>query len=445
MAPSRSLAFRIIVSSGVWLITALVITALLLVNSYRENAAHFLDSHVSIHLEEILDASRLSETGQYTLAYEPSDPRYLDLYSGWYWEVRQFGKTLARSKSLGESSLQTAGIQPSGEVLVHELNGPVNDRLRVQIVTDELGPGLEPVVLLSSAPMAGVADELRDYSNKLIGSFILLGVGLLFAVFLQVRVALRPLRAVKSDIAQIREGKASKLPKSELEDVQTLCDELNHLLDHNAVLLKRARNQLGDLAHSVKNPLSVIQNEAKSMRDERGSLILKQAGDISKNIDHYLSRARTFGTEKVLGARSAVKVTVADMVYVMQRIHKDDGLTIDCNDFQECWFRGEVQDLEEMLGNLMDNACKWAESRVRVDVISAGDRFLMSVEDDGPGIPEDQMENVMLRGHRLDESKPGHGQGLGIVKDIVALYGGKLTFERSSMGGLKVNVNLPAA
>ena len=181
------------------------------------------------------------------------------------------------------------------------------------------------------------------------------------------------------------------------------------------------------------------------MHDERGSLILKQTSDISKNIDHYLSRARTFGTEKVLGARSGVKTAVGDMVFVMQRIYKDQGLSIDCNSVPECWFRGEVQDLEEVLGNLMDNACKWAESIVRIGVDVVGDRFVITVEDDGPGIPDDEIENVMFRGHRLDESKPGHGQGLGIVKDIVALYGGSLTLERSSLGGVQVKVNLPAA
>lgn len=445
MGPSRSLAFRIIASSGAWLVTALAITALLLVDSYQDHAAQYLDSHVTIHLEEMLDASQLSATGEYTLAFEPSDPRYLELRSGWYWEVRQSDKTLTHSKSLGDSRLEIGDIQPSSEVQVHELNGPFNKKLRMHVVAIEYTPEFEPIIFLSTAPISGLKNESTSYSNQVFGSFLLLGIGLLVAVFVQVRIALRPLRAIKADIARIREGKASKLPISELEDVQTLVDELNNLLEHNAVLLKRARNQLGNLAHSVKNPLSVIKNEAKSMQDERGSLILKQTSDISKNIDHYLSRARTFGTEKVLGARSEVKTAVNDMVYVMQRIHKDEGLIIDCRDFPECWFRGEVQDLEEVLGNLMDNACKWAESSVRVDVEAAADRIVITVEDDGPGIPDQQIENVMLRGHRLDESKPGHGQGLGIVKDIVALYGGTLTLERSSMGGLKVTVNLPAA
>jgi signal transduction histidine kinase len=445
VGPSRSLAFRIIASSGAWLITALAVTALLLVNAYRDHTAQYLDAHVSIHLEELLDASRFDTDGDPLLAFEPSDPRYFDPYSGWYWEVRQSGETLFRSQSLGKSRLQAGDIQPTAETRVYEITGPESEKLRVHVTRVDNNDGRDPLVFLSTAPMTGFSDELAGYSNHIISSFLLLGAGLLLAVFLQVKVALRPLRAIKSDIARIREGKASKLPKSELEDVQTLVDELNNLLDHNAVLLKRARNQLGNLAHSVKNPLSVIKNEARSMPEVQGSLILKQTSDISKNIDHYLSQARTFGTEKVLGARCGVKTAVDDMIFVMRRIHKDDRLRIDCNDFPDCWFRGEVQDLEEVLGNLMDNACKWAESIVKIHVEIIDERLVITVEDDRPGTPADQVENVMKRGHRLDESKPGHGQGLGIVKDIVNLYGGQLTLGRSSLGGLQAVVNLPAA
>lgn len=416
-----------------------------MVYSYRDHAARHYDAHVRIHLEELLDASHLAQNGEYTLAFDPSDPRYLELNSGWYWEVRQADKTLRRSKSLGGANLQLNGILPTNEVRIYELNGPADANLRVHVVKVEYVSELDPIVFLSTAPMAGFTDSVTNYTAHILGSFLLLGVGLLLAVFLQVKVALRPLRAIKSDIAHIREGKATKLPKSELEDVQTLVDEMNNLLDHNAVLLKRARNHLGDLAHSVKNPLSVIKNEARSMHDERGHLILKQISDISKNIDHYLSRARTYGTEKVLGARSGVKTAVEDMIFVMQRIYKDRELTIDCDDIKDCWFRGESQDLEEVLGNLMDNACKWADSTVKIDIRVYHDRLSFTVEDDGPGIPDNEIENVMRRGHRLDESKPGHGQGLGIVKDIVELYGGKLTLGASPLGGLKVDLDLPAA
>jgi signal transduction histidine kinase len=441
---SRSLAFRIIAFSGVWVVIALVITALLLVYSYRNHSARHFDEHVSIHLEELLEAGALSANGEFWLSANPSDPRYLDLHSGWYWEVIHSGESIRRSASLGDDYLDIGDIQASGDVVIYEIAGPVNEPLRVQVIEFALDDEQEPVLYLSTAPMEGLSDDIADYSVHVIGSFVLLGIGLLLAVVLQVRIATKPLRKISSGIALVRAGKVSKLPQSELKDVDILIDELNNLLDHNAILLKRARNQLADLAHSVKNPLSVINNEARNMGDEQGSLIIKQTGDISRNVDHYLSRARTFGTEKILGARSAVIPVVEDLVFVLQHIRQEQALEFDCSGLKECWFRGEGQDLEEMLGNLLDNASKWAKCTVLIRAESADGRLSIKVEDDGPGIPKAEIENVMRRGHKLDESKPGHGQGLGIIRDIVDLYGGQLSLGESALGGLKVTVDLPA-
>ncbi len=445
MQYTKSLSRRVIALSGAWVIMALIITALLLVWSYRDHAARHYDEHVSMHLEELLGASSILPDGTFDLALEPSDPRYQDLHSGWYWEVKQSGKSLERSPSLGEDSLDTGYIEPTRSVVVHELFGPTKQKLRVQVVEVESDPIHEPLLFLASAPLTGFTDDVLNYSTHILGSFLLLGIGLLIAVMLQVRIALKPLKAISTEIGEIREGKATKLSSSNLEDVQPLVDELNNLLDHNTILLKRARNRLADLAHSVKNPLAVINNEACNMEAGQKELILQQTSDISKNVDHCLSRARTFGTEKVLGSRSAVKSTVEDLVYAMQRIYQERDLGYDFSNLNECWFRGEDQDLEEMMGNLMDNACKWAEKHVSIAAVTEEDRLLIIVEDDGPGIPEEEIENVMQRGHKLDESKPGHGQGLGIVKDIVYLYGGKLKLGKSPLGGLQATLDLPAA
>jgi len=445
MAVRNTLAFRIIALSGIWIIIALVFTATLLLRTHREHTAQHYDAHVQMHLEELIGASQFTDEGRFRLAFQPSDPRYRELYSGWYWEVRQARKTLKRSPSLGENSLDLKGLEPTTSVAIYEISGPQKAILRVHVIQVLIDPNREPLVFLSTAPTEGITEDVVDYSNHIVFNFILLGIGLLLAVVLQVRLALKPLKAIGTRISDIREGKANRLPEDQLEDVQPLVDELNNLLEHNAVLVKRARNQLGDLAHSVKNPLTVINNAAHDMESGQRELILQQTSDISRSVDHYLSRARTYGTEKVLGSRSSIKSSTEDLVYAMQRIYLKRNLIFDLSRLQGCWFKGEAQDLEEMLGNLMDNACKWAKSRVQIGCSTLDGRLQIFVEDDGPGIATEEFENVMRRGHRLDEAKPGHGQGLGIVKDIAGLYGGSLSLARSELGGLQAKLDLPSA
>lgn len=441
---TRSLSSRIITFSWFWVITALIIVALLLVYFYRDHVAAHYDAHVDMHMEELIGASGFLPDGTFHLAFLPSDPRYHELYSGWYWEVRQNGKPLMKSSSLGRYILDTDGIKPTKDKVVYEIPGPMQEPLRVHIFQAKKKSNQLPLVYLASAPRTDYTDDVLNYSNHIVSSFVLLGVGLLLTVVLQVRIALKPLKAIGSEISDIRGGKLHKLSRDYPSDVQPLIDELNNLLDHNVVLLKRARNQLGDLAHSVKNPLTVINNEARNMQAGRRELIQKQTKAIIENIDHYLSRARTFGTEKILGARSEVKNVVEDLVYTMQRLYQERELEYDISELEDCSFRGESQDLEEMLGNLIDNSSKWAKSIVKIGGGAKEGHLRLIVSDDGPGIPDDEIENVKRRGHKLDETKPGHGQGLGIVKDIANLYGGSLMLSRSGLGGLQAELNLPA-
>lgn len=445
MAVRNTLAFRIIALSGIWVIIALIFTGLMLIKVHRDHTARHFDAHVQMHLEELIGASRYADNGEFTLIFQPSDPRYRELFSGWYWEVKQAGKSLKRSPSLGGKSLDLSEWQPTDEVVIKEVPGLNEEILRTQLVQLKVDPNRDSLVFIATAPIDGITEDVVNYTNHIIFNFIALGIGLMLAVVLQVRVALKPLKAISTRISEIRAGKASKLPVEQLEDVQPLVDELNYLLDHNAVLVKRARNQLGDLAHSVKNPLTVINNAVQDLEEEQRELILQQTSDISKSVDHYLSRARTYGTEKVLGSRSSIKTATEDLVYAMQRIYQDRNLIFDLSRLMDCWFKGETQDLEEMLGNLIDNASKWANSRVQIGCSTTDGRLEICVDDDGPGIDKAEFENVMRRGHKLDESKPGHGQGLGIVKDIAALYGGSLALAKNELGGLQAQLELPSA
>jgi len=272
-----------------------------------------------------------------------------------------------------------------------------------------------------------------------------LGVGLSVAVFMQVSLALKPLKAIRSGVSDIKAGKMERLPRDFPSDIQPLVDEMNYLLDHNETLLKRARNQLGDLAHSVKNPLTVIRNEARSLSGKQGQLILDQSHVMANNIDHYLSRARIYGKQDAIGYRTSVKSVIDDLSFAVEHIHKDRSIEIELRCLEDQWFRGEAQDLEEMTGNLIDNAFKWASTRVLVSCTSDHNQLTLVIEDDGPGIAENELETITRRGRKLDESTPGHGHGLGIVEDIANLYGGSLKLGRSELGGLRAELDLPAA
>ena len=273
-------------------------------------------------------------------------------------------------------------------------------------------------------------------------------LGLIIAILLQVRVGLQPLRKVREALARIRSGAARRLEGDFPAEIAPLAGELNSLIEHSAEVVGRARTHVSNLAHYLKTPLSVLTSEADAARGDDArplaEAVKKQVDVMRRQVDHYLARARAAGALDVLGNRTKVKPVLDDLARVLERIHEHRGveITVDCP--AALCFRGERQDLEEMAGNLMDNACKWARASVRVSVAKAGRGFTVAIEDDGPGLAAQDRARVMERGERLDESVPGSGLGLSIVRDIAKLYGGSLDLAESREGGLKAVLTLPA-
>jgi len=441
----KSLTIRIISLSIVWIAVTLLATAFILDFLYQDHIEEHYDAHVFTHLEELIAAVETGPDGSFQMNGQPTDPRFYRLNSGWYWMVHKNDKLLEKSASLGESTLDLSGLRAVENHAVQTVIGPTGGVLRAHVMQVNYPGGTGSLLFVATAPETQIVHDVGDFFVHILSSFLVLGIGLSLAVVIQVRLALTPLKAVRSEIGDVKEGKLDRLSENFPSDVQPLVNELNNLLDHNAILLKRARNQLGDLAHAVKNPLTVIRNEARNMASERGQIILDQSHVMASSIDHCLSRARIFGKKDIIGYRTGVKAVVDDLVYAVERIYHDRGIKIQQSTSGGCCFRGEAQDIEEMAGNLIDNACKWATSQVVIQCKSENDHLSLSVEDDGPGISEENLELVMQRGRRLDESKPGNGHGLGIVKDIADLYGGSLKLDRSPLGGLRAELDLPAA
>lgn len=442
---SRRLTSRIIALAIFWIVIALAATAFLLVWLYRDHIEQHYDAHVFTHVEELIADVSVTPEGNPRLSRQPTDPRFFRENSGWYWQVMLGDQPLASSISLGGRILDISGLNfdenHDAQILV-DLGG---QRLRARVVHMAHERIPEPITILATSPEIQIRDDVADFGSHIALSFFMLAVGLSMAVVVQVTVGLRPLKAIRTSISDVKTGHINRLPTNFPQDVQPLVDELNSLLDHNETLLKRARTQLADLAHLLNTPLTVIRNEARNMPSKQGQLILDQAHSMSGNIDHYLTRARISGQRNVFGYRTSIKSVVDDLRYAVERIYRDRDINIQLCSKGDCRFRGEVQDLEEMLGNLLDNACKWATRRIEIRCALKQDRLTLTVEDDGPGIKSENVEKVFQRGRKLDESSPGFGQGLSIVKDIAELYGGYLKLGRSSLGGLKAELDLPAA
>ncbi|HEY7687274.1 MAG TPA: ATP-binding protein, partial [Dongiaceae bacterium] len=262
---------------------------------------------------------------------------------------------------------------------------------------------------------------------------------------LQVRYGLSPLRRIRQSIIAVRTGRAQKLEGDFPSEIMPLSGEINTLLEQNAAVVERARTQVSNLAHALKTPLSVLTNEASNGAAGLADTVKRQVDVMRRHVDHYLARARTAAAARVLGARVPFAPVADDLRRTLEKIHVDKAQRIDVRVAPNLAFRGERQDLEEMLGNLMDNACKWAKGHVTVQAEAAGAQILCTVEDDGPGLPEEQREAVFARGKRLDEQMPGSGLGLAIVREIAELYDGTIRLEAAPAGGVRAVLRLPLA
>jgi signal transduction histidine kinase len=454
---ANSLAFRLIAAASLWSAVALVVAGLVLTSLYRQNAEKAFDARLAVYLNSLIG----------TLAAEnpeapPSDPGNLGeqqfelIYSGWYWQVREpdNGPVVLASRSLFSDTIDIAkatGTATSADGKeTGALTGPDAQALRFlsQTVTFDKARRFD---ILVAGDVTELEEQIAAFRTTVVVVLAVFGLGLILATATQIRWGLRPLDRVRHGVAMLRSGKETRLGEEALPaEVEPLVKELNQLLKSNQEVIERARTQVGNLAHALKTPLSVIINEARANRTPFAVKIAEQAETMRKQINHYLDRARIAAQINVIGAITDAGPAIARLVRAMRRIHGERGIAIEVQGLDGARFKGEQQDLEEIVGNLVDNACKWTKTRVDVTVAYAapdedGDaRLRVTIDDDGPGLTEAEMEAATARGRRLDESKPGSGLGLSIVTDLVALYQGSFRLSRSPAGGLRAEVELPA-
>jgi signal transduction histidine kinase len=455
----NSLAARLIAAAAVWTMLALVVGGFVLSSAFRRAALDNFDAGLRADMDGLVAAAEPDENGGVVLQDRFVNHQFDRVYSGLYFQIKpaQAGQPGGQiSRSLFDRGIVPTAQEKHGALTYGYAAGPENQQLRVLSQRVQFPIASTPdqndaraYTFLVAGDLAGVDAESSAFNGTLIWSFVLLGLGLVVAILLQVRLGLLPLRRLKDALHRIRDGKAQRLEGEFPAEIAPLAAELNSLIEHSAEIVARARTHVSNLAHFLKTPLSVLASEAEAVQRDCGpdplaEQVRRQVEVMRRQVDHYLARARAAGSVNVLGNRTLVAPVLNNLAHVLTRIHAARDIVIDAECPPGLSFRGERQDLEEMAGNLMDNACKWARHRVRVRAGADGARLVLTVEDDGPGLSPEERGRVGERGERLDESVPGSGLGLAIVRDISKLYAGFFALEGSELGGLKAILTLPA-
>lgn len=457
----NSLAFRLFATAVVSTMLILPVAGLIIYSVYWQEAKDSFDERLRQLLTIVhADSIDRAEEGPGTPG-QVGEPLFFITHSGWYWQIKPLDGSTGRhqvSPSLATFELPSpfeAGVEPDVQgTRWMDARGPNDQRVRIAetiYVFDEKSDASRYSISVAG-PLDWLDARVSGFGAQLAMALTLAGIALVAVTFLQVRFGLLPLRAIENGLAAIRSGKASRLDGELPAEIEPLQHELNALIQSNEDIIDRARTQVGNLAHALKTPLAVITNEAGDDKSPLAQKVAEQARVMRDQVNHYLDRARMAASAGSLVRVTEVLAVAEALQRTLERIYRDKGVAIllECPD--DARFQGERHDLEEMLGNLLDNACKWARAKVvitvriaRPEARGASPKLIVSIEDDGPGLTEDQRRRIGKRGMRLDETKPGSGLGLSIVVDLAQSYRGRLELGASRYGGLKATLELPSA
>jgi signal transduction histidine kinase len=453
---ANSLALRLFLWATAWIVVILLVTSVILSSLYRQAVERAFDLRLGVYLRTLVADVAAPEEPNDKFPQSVSEPLFELPLSGWYWQITRLDTVkveVRASRSLWDGGLPRLpdpdDTAATGALRQGYVRGPEDQRLRLVERIVDLGEEGRYLVAVAG-DSAEIEQEVRAFDRALAITFIALGFVLLMTTVLQVRFGLAPLKRISARLAAIRSGTAERLEGDFPVEIAPLARETNALLDANREIVERARMHVGNLAHALKTPLSVMINEAAAHPDDPLSSKVSEQADVMRDqIARHLERARIAARQSVVGTITDVVPVVNAIARTMEKTHRDKSLAIDI-EAQDTRFRGEKQDLEEMVGNLVDNACKWGQSRVAIEVFPerqpGGDGVVhIVVDDDGRGLTPAEREQVAHRGRRLDESKPGSGLGLSIVVELARLYGGRLDLGSAPLGGLRAELVLPAA
>lgn len=446
----NSLALRLFLSASVWIIFTLFSGGLLLSNVFRESTQKAFEDKLNFFMETLIGSSKVDSTSSITVVNELGDPRFYQPYSGWYWQINQKSKTLVRSRSMWDQvfTLDKRLIGGRAQFIDNALrqsnlkNQKVNSQNLVVLQREISFPGMDtPITFMISGNTSEFEKNISRYNNILVSSLVLLGLGLFVSVFVQVKYGLLPLSKIKNSLFKIRNGDATKLEDIYPTEVSPLAKEINTLLDHNEKIISRAKTNVGNLAHALKTPVAVIKNHISAKKND--SVIDNQIVVIENYINKYLQKARASATSKLKKNKIDISNVAKKITGIFKKINPNLQIVFKCKE-KNLLVLGTEDDMAEIIGNIMENACKWTTKKVILEINKLSEKQIkLCVIDDGPGLPKKKMLDVFNRGYRLDEQTQGTGLGLNIVKDAVENASGSVWLEKSSFGGLKVNIILP--
>ena len=443
-----SLTRRMIVIAAVWITALLVIGGFALDRILGRSIVDSFDSQMTFVLNSMIASAEIDPIGEIRFNRAPADQRFVEPYSGLYFQISGAGADTYASRSLWDRRLRVS--ENHSDVKPHlydsdEFSAPGHaEPLRIAERDIEL-PGSKIRWRFQVAQSRETVDkQIHQLRLTLIWSFTALGFGLLILATLQTLYGLWPLRRVRRDVAAIRSGEATRIGQEFPTEVRPLTEEINQLLAHSEEQAEEARRHAGNLAHALKTPLTVITNAATARAPDLADTVCREALVMRRQVDHHLARARAIGRRASAQARAIVWESLEAVQRAVERLYEN--VTVDIDGDHQAQVRVERQDLDEMLGNLVENAAKYGGGRVFVTVEPRGNMVDILIEDDGPGIPEREREPLFARGARLDTTgKPGTGLGLAIVRDVAEIYGGRITLEESEdLGGLLARLALPA-
>lgn len=463
-----SLRLRLLVGTLFWIAASVLVAGWGLSSLFRQHVSNQFHAELRTHLDQLTAQLTLDAQGQPQLALPLSDPRLSRPYSGTYWQIDLVGTSNGasvapepgqlRSRSLWDHVLAVPPDAPAdGETHQHRVAGPQGKTLgmveRTVRIDDPTNGSARTLRLIAAADERFMEAPVASLNGTLWLALGVLAAGLIVAALVQVLVGLAPLRSLRSALGKVHSGETQQLEGSFPGEIMPLIHDFNTVLARNAEVVERARTHAGNLAHALKTPLSVLANAAnaattapgtEAQASELARLMVEQVGIARKQVDYHLARAQAAATSRVPGAKTALQPVVEGLVRVMRRVHAERQLSITVAAFPASLsFRGEAQDLQEMLGNLLDNACKWATQHVELSARTEASSLTIVIDDDGPGLAAEQRHAVIQRGVRADQQVPGSGLGLSIVDDLARLYGGQLALSASPLGGLRAELTLP--